>query len=129
MIHDRFLMTDDRFRPQVMAAERALDELEDHAADRLGAARRAIQELERTATAALQERDTVPRVITADELKEGQTVAAWCIQDGTTELMAALGVVKWVHGQDAGFQSDAAGLPIWHNISAEGITIVLLEDA
>lgn len=81
MTHDRFLMTDDRFRPQVMAAERALDELEDHAADRLGAARRAIIELERTATAALQQRDTVPRVIAADELKPGQWIAFYTGDD------------------------------------------------
>ena len=74
MTHDRFRMTDDRFRPQVMAAERALDELEDHAADRLGAARRAIQDLERTATAALQQRDTVPRAIDPQDIQVGQLI-------------------------------------------------------
>ena len=63
MTHDRLRMTDDRFRPQVMAAERALDELEDHAADRLGVARRAIQALDRKATDTLQEEN---RRLTAD---------------------------------------------------------------
>lgn len=71
----------------------------------------------------------VPRVITADELEEGQTVAAWCNEDGTTGPMAALGVVQWTNGRYVDFRPDSVGPPTWGNIAAEGITIVLLEDA